>query len=49
MVGSRSMSELSNEKMQLNDGKKNMAKRGKKKLIRIGETKKYEIKRGGSD
>lgn len=38
------MSVLSNEKMQLNDGKKNMDKRRKKKLIRIGGIKKYEIR-----
>ncbi|MBW1834136.1 MAG: hypothetical protein JRI62_04920 [Deltaproteobacteria bacterium] len=38
------MSELSNEKVQLNDGKKNMNKMGKKKLIRIGGIKKYEIR-----
>jgi len=34
------MSVLSGEKVPLNDGKINIDKRGKKKLIRIGETKK---------
>jgi hypothetical protein len=50
MIGSRSMSVLSGEKVPLNDGKINIDKNGEeKKLIRIGGTKKYEIKIGGSD
>jgi len=44
------MSVLFDEKVPLNDGKINIDKRvGNKKLIRIGGTKKYEIKKGGSD
>jgi len=45
------MSVLSCEKVLLNDRKINIDKKkvGKKKLIRIGGTKKYEIKRDGSD
>jgi hypothetical protein len=43
------MSVLSGEKVPLNDGKINIDKGGEEKLIRIGGTKKYEIKKGGSD
>ena len=49
MVGSRSMSVVSNKKVPLNDGKINIAKKGggKIKLIRIGGTKNMKLREMG--